>query len=288
MIDDEDNVLKYSNATYIKRTKRKEYNYKLKRLRDLEGITILENFLSNFNSKSCNFVKFTDYVSNKNNVNNALLVAYRNITFRKIKWYSYIMKQREIERLTNLIGKTYGKNCKLIMGDWCPSKQMKNFVSTPMIGLKRKLRKKFEIINLDEYNTSKLGYITEIETKNMKLPIKVPIRNDDNKIIRDRDGKILTELLRKKIHSILIYQIYYGRMGCINRDINSVKNMRKIVNHWLDTGVRLENYCKKKKPAVGVGNLDKPKVANHKREIAARSKRILRAHDEPYNKVSSL
>lgn len=277
MIDDDDNVLKYSNAEYIKRTKRKEYNDKLKRLRVSEGITVLENFLSNFNSKSCNFEKFTDYVSNKNNINNALLEAYKNMTFRKMRWYSYIMKQREIERLTNLIGKTYGKNCKLIMGDWCQSKQMKNFVPTPMIGLKRKLRKKFEIINLDEYNTSKLGYITEMETQNIRLPIKVPIKDENNKIMRDRNGKILTELLRKKIHSILVYPIYYGRMGCINRDINSVKNMRKIVNHWFDTGVRLENYCKKKKKIIDDESLAKPKVANHKREIAARSKRILRA-----------
>lgn len=31
-----------------------------------------------------------------------------------------------------------------------------------------------------------------------------------------------------------------GRVGCINRDINSVKNMKKIVDYWFETGLRLE------------------------------------------------
>ncbi|MEX0595948.1 MAG: hypothetical protein WD512_05550, partial [Candidatus Paceibacterota bacterium] len=32
------------------------------------------------------------------------------------------------------------------------------------------------------------------------------------------------------------------RKVCMNRDLNSVLNMRKIVNHYIDTGERLEAY----------------------------------------------
>ena len=35
-----------------------------------------------------------------------------------------------------------------------------------------------------------------------------------------------------------------GRVGCINRDINSVKNMKKIVDYWFETGLRLEKYSR--------------------------------------------
>jgi len=63
------------------------------------------------------------------------------------------MKQKEIDRFINSIKYTYGDNCKLIMCDWNPSKQMKNYVSTQMIGLKREIRKQIEIININEYNT---------------------------------------------------------------------------------------------------------------------------------------
>jgi len=61
------------------------------------------------------------------------------------------MKQKEIDRFINSIKYTYGDNCKLIMGDCNPSKQMKNYVSTPMICLKRKIRKQIEIINIYIY-----------------------------------------------------------------------------------------------------------------------------------------
>jgi len=246
MIDDKNKVLKYSNAEYIKRIKRKKYSKKSQKIRDELEITRLEKILSNYNSKSCYLNKFKEYVEIKNQLAFGLLELYKNVFFRKYKWYSYIMKQREIERLTNLIAKTYGKDCKLLMGDWSPSVQMKNFMPTPMIGLKRKLRKKFEIINLDEYNTSKLSYITETETENLRLRIKVAKKDENKKVIRDEKGEVIKELMLKDMHSILTYKMSNGRLGCINRDINSVKNMRKIVHHWFYYGKRLEEYSKSK------------------------------------------
>jgi len=49
---------------------------------------------------------------------------------------------------------------------------MKHFVSTPRIGLNRKLKKHFKVYNLDEYTTSKICYKTKDETKNLKVKIK--------------------------------------------------------------------------------------------------------------------
>ncbi|AYV84837.1 MAG: hypothetical protein Hyperionvirus42_13, partial [Hyperionvirus sp.] len=46
----------------------------------------------------------------------------------------------------------------------------------------------------------------------------------------------------RKLHSVLTYQMNNNRMGCINRDWNAVLNMRKIVQHYLRTGERLERY----------------------------------------------
>mgnify|MGYP007128597794 CR=1 FL=1 len=37
-----------------------------------------------------------------------------------------------------------------------------------------------------------------------------------------------------------------GRLECINRDINSVKNIRKLVHHWFYCGKRLEEYSRPK------------------------------------------
>ena len=69
------------------------------------------------------------------------------------------------------------------------------------------------------YKTSKLNYKTESECCNLKI-----------------NGK--------KIHTVLTYKMENNRYGCINRDKNSNYNMRKIFNHYLNTGCRLENYRK--------------------------------------------
>ena len=78
-------------------------------------------------------------------------------------------------------------------GDWSQGKQMRNFISTPMIGLKRKLRERFKIYNIDEFRrkrlvrfnsprTSCLNYKTETKCKNLYLP--------------DKKGKL------RKLHSV--------------------------------------------------------------------------------------
>jgi len=41
---------------------------------------------------------------------------------------------------------------------------MKHFVSTPQIGLKRKLKKHFKVYNLDEYKTLVMCYKIKEET----------------------------------------------------------------------------------------------------------------------------
>ena len=43
------------------------------------------------------------------------------------------------------------------MGDWSTGKQMKNFISAPNSGLKRKLNEHYNVHNLDEFITSLLN-----------------------------------------------------------------------------------------------------------------------------------
>jgi hypothetical protein len=52
--------------------------------------------------------------------------------------------------------KTDNRPLVLIYGDWSVGrkKQMKNMISTPMIGLQRRLHKAFGIVQIDEYRTS--------------------------------------------------------------------------------------------------------------------------------------
>ena len=229
-IDDYDNVFTYGIKRRHHELKSKKYrriqnNYKKK-----YNIDKIENSLSKFNSKSCNKDTFSKYIKNKNEVNNKLLFRYSNKIFRQYKWYTYINARRSEDKLLDEIEKKYGtkdengKYIKLsiIMGDWSIGKQLRNFVPTPNIHFKRLLKKRFNVYNFDEFNTSKLHYKTEEKCTNM--------------YVFNKNGQY------KKIHSVLTYRMGLNRRGCINRDINGVKNIRKLANYWLEYNDRPSIY----------------------------------------------
>jgi hypothetical protein len=113
---------------------------------------------------------------------------------------------------------------------------MKNYISTPNVGLKRKLSEYFNIYNIDEFRTSRLNYKTLERCENMYLP--------------DKKGKI------RRIHSILTYHMENKRKGCINRDNNSVNNMINIVIQYLRDKTRPEEFRREKKRIIKDTNLN--------------------------------
>ena len=228
MLGDNGTILTYTNKQRIKETKRLLYQHKIQNYKNNNEIIFIENKLNEFNSKTCNVSKFKKYIKNKNKINEELFSKYEAKIFRRYKWYSYINKKRSDDKLLTRIEKTYGKATKIIIGDWSVSKQMRNFISTPNMWLKRKLATKFDVYNIDEYNTSCLNNKTEEKCENLYLP--------------DLNGKI------RKIHSILSYKMDNNRYGCINRDKNAVFNFCKIVKHFLTNGDRPLKYLRDYKP----------------------------------------
>lgn len=132
--------------------------------------------------------------------------------------------KRSEAKLIQLIKDTYGTDIIIIIGNWSISKQMRNFISTPNIGLKRILSSEFPVYNFDEFRTSCLNYKTEKLCDNLYLP-------DAKKRMR-------------KMHAILTFKMENKRLGCINRDNNGVCNIRKLAQHFLKTGERLRRYSR--------------------------------------------
>jgi len=225
MMDDNGKFFSYTNRQYLKETKRLKYQSLLKHHKDKVGITEIENTLKNFNSKSCSIEKFQAYITAKNKANETLVPLYQDKKFRKYKWYSYINKKRTEDRMVNKVIKKYSKDHIIIIGDWSIGKQMRNFISTPNLTLKRKLQEKFKVYNIDEFRTSCLCYKTEEKCDNLYLKFK-----------KDPKQKY------RKIHSILTYKMENKRMGCINRDKNGCKNIQKVFNSYMLTGERPEKY----------------------------------------------
>jgi len=222
MMDDDGNYFSYTNKQRITETKQIKYSSLLKNYKDKQHITEIENTLSLFNSKTCDIEKFKEYIKEKLKVNDAIATLYQDEKFRQYKWYSYINTKRTEDNMLNKIENKYGKDIKIIIGDWSIGKQMRNFISTPNLSIKRKLNTRFEVYNIDEFRTSCLNYKTEELCNNLYLPDK---RN-----------------IERKMHSILTFKMENKRKGCINRDKNGCKNIQKVFNHYIETGDRPEKY----------------------------------------------
>ena len=227
MMDDKGHFFSYTNGMRIKETKRLKYQRLLKNYKDKIHITETEETLNNFNSKSCNIDKFKEYIAKKMEVNEIIVPLYQDTQFRKYKWYAYINKKRSEDNMLNMIEKKYSKDHTIIIGDWSIGKQMRNFISTPNLSLKRKLKERFKVYNIDEFRTSCISYKTKDLCKNLYLP--------DNK------GE------DRKIHSILTYQMENNRKGCINRDKNGCRNIQHVFNYYKKTGKRPLKYSREYK-----------------------------------------
>ncbi|MEO8255613.1 MAG: hypothetical protein ABI554_14635 [Flavobacterium sp.] len=232
MLDNYDNRFNYTNQQLIFDCKRKTYKKLCDKKRYLSGILFNENLanIANLiNFKTCNIKDFKHAIRLKNNLNKIILTNYTDPLYRKLKWWGYINKQKSETKLVRQIKDKFGndKEAVLIIGDWSAKTQLRNFMPTPGIGLKKRLKRDFQVYLIDEWRTSKLHWKTKESCENLK-------------IIDSKTGK------SKKIHAVLRAKLENGCDGCINRDLNSVRNMRKIVSHLRSTGLKPERFKREK------------------------------------------
>ena len=279
----------YTNKMRLHETKRLKYtqlitNKKKKMYVNEKTVEEIESTLSVYNSKSCILKNFEEYIKKKLSVNLLLKTFYIDTYFRKLNWFTYLNTHRHESKLMDKLKNTFGRkenneelqarihkcieknmrykhpgrlkpkqrehhiaeNPVFIIGDW-NDKQGLKYMSTPGIGLKRRLAEEFTVHTIDEYRTSKLHYKHEVECENYKAPYK-SICKEDNTV---KEGT-------QSIHSILIYKLENKQSGCINRDKNSVLNMKKIVENLISTQERPEKYKRTCKPSQLGVNYKRP------------------------------
>ena len=260
-IDDNGKVFRYTRKQRLRETGRLKNQKTVHKYKKEMGIDKIETKLLEKNSKTTNYGKFKEYVKNKNKVNSELFKYYEEKFLRRMKLRTYINTQKSEAKMINNMKKIYNQKNKkeimLVYGDCNVGKQMRGIISTPMIGMKRLLKKEFEIINIDEFRTSCLDYRTSLPVKNAIVKIKKGKSSSPNKktkrdninisiknaIIKTKDRKT------KKLHSVLVSEIP-GSSGSkvnisyLNRDLNAVLNMRKITNYYIKYKKRQKEYCR--------------------------------------------
>jgi hypothetical protein len=232
----------YQNLVFNETTKLAIF--KNKTLKDME------TELSNKNSKTCNHSEFLEYAKLKLECHKKVKYQYDTEYLEKLKWHAHLNKQKHECNLMNKISNEFaasGENITIIMGDWSNFGRLK-FISTPNLSLKRKLKERFNVYLIDEYNTSALHYKNHEKCENIHgnySSNKNALTNRKNKDQPEKKFTHLHAVLTSKIVSETVGESC--KSGCINRDKNAVLNMETIFKSLLKDRIRPESFSRSKK-----------------------------------------
>ena len=236
IIDDKNNYYKYTccrrrNDTYTKRANQITLLEKNK-----NNVIPIETKLSNYSSRTYNQTNYTKFIKHKNKSNKQLKIFYEKMLFRKLKFRIYSRTKQSEHKLLNEIENKFltqqekqnNKKIVLMYGDWSQGSgyQMKSFMPTPNIAIKKVLETRFTILDVNEYNTSKIYNKTLTELVNIKV----------------RKGNH-----NKKIHEVLTLKEETERRIFVNRDKNACKNILYIAKSYLKNQTRPKIFCRQKK-----------------------------------------
>lgn len=222
--------MKYTTKQRIHEMQTIKNRNTLKKYKKEKNMGEIEKKLSEISNKTCDYEKFKKYMKTKSEVDIILKPLYEKEFIRKLKLRSYINKLRSESKLVNNIKNKFKENKKEIIimyGDWSRTTQMRGIISTPCIGIKRRLSEDFKIMDINEFRTSCLDNKTLDKNFNAKVTTK--------------NGKV------KNLHAVLVSTISKTHNGNTikrfqNRDRNSVLNMVNIIEYYKKNGKRHPNF----------------------------------------------
>ena len=205
----------------------------------------IESELSKYNSKTCDFNEFIDYLKIKNKINRILFEQYQDKIYRKLKWNRFINTQKSESKMLNNFEKRYGspKLTNVIIGDYDKPNNPRG--KEPCITKRiRKLLKLFgyDVYLINEFRTSKLCNKCHSEVENfMERPSTKPKDEGKNILVW---GLVCCTNEECKPNTKSKKQINKYGSNVYNRDTNAVLNMLHITKQLITTGKRPKKFTK--------------------------------------------
>ena len=139
-----------------------------------------------------------------------------------MKWRTWVYGRKSEDNFLNRIEDTFGYKDDILLfyGDWSNNKQMKYIMPTKGVGLRRIIKKKFDVVLIDEFRTSKLCSKCYNELSNYKHIHRLLVCQGCNKS-NGSESKNVTFM---------------------NRDMNACMNMIYLSNEWINKKVRPEMF----------------------------------------------
>ena len=225
MMDGQGNKLQYTAPQRKKESMTKRNQQILQREKYLNKINEYENTLSFQNSKSVDYEKFKMYLVEKNKLNKETSVFYKREVWRKMKFRQYSYGNKSIDTFLNNIENIFGRNILICYGNWSRTTQMKGKMSSPGIGIKRLLHSRFEILETDEFRTSKLY------NKNFKELTNIKVRKGKHS---------------KSLHQVLTLKEETEKCIRVNSDKNACMNILLLGKYYLEHQSRPKEFQREK------------------------------------------
>ncbi len=249
MIDENNKFFKYTACRRRFETYTKRSNYIILQEKKKNCIIQKETKLSNFKSRTTKVEEYKNFITNKTILNNEVKEFYQKPLFRKLAFRRFIRTKQSEVKLLNEIENTYltkeeikqGKKIVILHGDYSRTSQMKGCISTPNIGMKKFLLSRFDIVEINEFNTSKLYNKTLKEMENVSVK-------------RKKHKKSLHEILTPKEETKC--RIF------VNRDTNACKNILLLGKCYLESQTRPEEFTRKVIKTEKVKNPKKQVIKN--------------------------
>ena len=232
MIDENNKFFKYTACRRRFETYTKRSNYVILQEKKKHGIIPKETNLPNFSSRTLIPEEYKKFIINKTILNKEVNQFYQQPLFRKLSFRRFIRTKQSEVKLLNEIENTYltkdeikqGRKILILHGDYSRTTQMKGCISTPNIGLKKLLLSRFDIVEINEFNTSKLY------NKTFKEMEHVCVKRKKHK---------------KSLHEILTQKEETKCRIFVNRDTNACKNILLLGKCYLESQKRPEEFIRK-------------------------------------------
>ena len=214
MVDSTGKKLQYT-ASQKKFESKHKRNQKIMSIeKKINGIIEKETELSSSNSKSVDYSKFKLYLTEKNKLNNSVKEFYNRDTWRKMKFKQYSYSKSSMDNFLNRIESTFGKNILIGYGNWSHTQQMKNYMPTMGVGMRKAIHRRFDTITINECYTSQKCCDCYNKLEHHKI--------NNQEIFR------LLKCVSCKNEKIVFK----------TRDVNSSVNIRNLTRCWIETKTR--------------------------------------------------
>ena len=167
MIDEDGIFLRYTARQRAFESKICRLREVLKREKALAGIAELETKLSLHSRRTNDPDEFWRYLEAKKAFDDSAARGfYERLTWRNWKLRTFAARKSSEDRFLDRVASTYGSECTIFYGDWSRKDQMPGCEPSPVVGLRKAMRKRFHVNDVDEYLTSKIcnGCMSELSS----------------------------------------------------------------------------------------------------------------------------